>query len=270
MVKLSSIAKNRLHALLHRNHLLLPETGQAFTEAQHEWWQKLSPKPMEKIRVQSDLDLLDFAQKQIEQIDACLNQQAAADERIPLLIQLPGIGPLTAITILAAIGDIQRFPSARQLVGYAGLGTRVHVSGQTHVTGRITKTGRRDLRRAMVNAANHAVMHHPFWKEMLAKMEPRMGRSKAIVAIARKLLVAVWHVLHDEVADCHADTRDIACSLFRHAYKVGVRNLPDGQTALGFTRNQLDRLGIGAEMQVLPWGRKRFKLPPSKLLPEKE
>jgi transposase len=270
IVQLSAIAKNRLHAMLHRNHLHPRKTWQMFSPDERDWWLELPLKPMERIRVQSDLDLLDFAQKQIGQIDDCINQQAAADEHIPLLIQLPGIGPLTATTILAAIGDIQRFPSDRQLVGYAGLGTRVHYSGQTHVSGRITKTGRRDLRRAMVNAANHAVVNHPYWKDLLARMEPRMGRSKAIVAIARKLLVAVWHVLHDEVADCHADTRDIACSLFRHAYKVGVRNLPEGQSALVFTRNQMDRLGIGAEMQVLPWGRKRFKLPPSKLLVENE
>jgi transposase len=270
IVRLSAIAKNRLHAVLHRGHLRQRKTWQMFSPEERDWWLELPLKPMERIRVQSDLDLLDFAQKQIGQIDDCINQQAAADEHIPLLIQLPGIGPLTAITILAAIGDIRRFPSDRQLVGYAGLGTRVHSSGQTHVTGRITKTGRRDLRRAMVNAANHAVVNHPYWKEMLAKMEPRMGRSKAIVAIARKLLVAVWHVLHEEVADCHADTRDIACSLFRHAYKVGVRNLPEGQSALAFTRNQMDRLGIGADMDVLPWGRKRFKLPPSKLLLEED
>ena len=49
------------------------------------------------------------------------------------------------------------------------------------------------------------------------------------------------------------------------AYAVGVKNLPDGQSALQFTRAQLDRLGIGRELTELPWGSKRFKLPPSSL-----
>jgi hypothetical protein len=44
-----------------------------------------------------------------------------------------------------------------------------------------------------------------------------------------------------------------------------VKNLPDGQSALEFTRAQLDRLGIGAELSEIPWGSKRFKLPPSQL-----
>jgi len=177
---------------------------------------------------------------------------------------------LTAITILAAIGDITRFPTAKKLVGYAGLGTRVHDSGMTHSSGRITKAGRKDLRCAMVNAANHAVEHHIHWKKELERLEPHLGRSKAIVAIARKLLVAVWHVLSKEVADRFADPRDVASSFLRYAYRVGVRKLPNAQPALAFTRDQLDRLGVGKDLKEIPWGSKRFKLPPSKILLEKE
>jgi hypothetical protein len=51
-------------------------------------------------------------------------------------------------------------------------------------------------------------------------------------------------------------------------FKVGVKHLPDGQSALQFTRNQLDRLGIGATLTEIPWGSKTFKLPPSKLPPK--
>ena len=89
--------------------------------------------------VSSDLDTLEFAQKQIEKIEECLKQESVQDPRIPLLIQLPGVAMLTAITILAAIGEIERFPNAKQLVGYAGLGTRVHDSGMTHATGKSPK-----------------------------------------------------------------------------------------------------------------------------------
>ena len=66
----------------------------------------------------------------------------------------------------------------------------------------------------MVNAANHAVEHHLHWKKELERLEPHLGRSKAIVAIARKLLVAVWHVLSEQVADRFADPRDVARSFF--------------------------------------------------------
>lgn len=266
MVRLSTMAKNRLHSLLHRNHLVLAE--KPFTPEQRTWWEGLPLSSTEQFLVHSDLDTLEFAQKQVEQVEECLKQVSAQDERIPLLVQLPGVAMLTAITILAAVGDIARFPNAKKLVGYAGLGTRVHDSGMTHNSGRITKAGRRDLRHAMVNAANRAVQHHPHWKKEFERMEPHLGRSKAVVAIARKLLVAVWHVLSEKAADRFADPANVARSFFTYAYRVGVRNLPEGRSALSFTREQLDRLGIGQDLLEIPWGSKPHKLPASKLLPE--
>jgi transposase len=268
MVRLSTMAKNRLHAVLHRHHLVPPE--KPFALEQRTWWENLPLSITEQFLVRSDLDTLVFAQKQVAQAEECLKTVSAQDERIPLLIQLPGVAMLTAITILAAIGDVTRFPNAKKLVGYAGLGTRVHDSGKTHNSGRITKTGRRDLRRAMVNAANHAIEHHPHWKKEFERLEPHLGRSKAVVAIARKLLVAVWHVLSKKTADRFADPSSVARSFYAHAYRVGLRNLPEGLSALAFTREQLDRLNIGKDLQEIYWGSEHRKLPASKLLPEKE
>lgn len=265
MVRLQTQAKNRLHSLLHRHHLLPPEGGSLFSPEHRSWWENLGLTTLEHITVQCDLDTLKFAQEQLERLQNCLAKTAAEDPRIPLLVQLPGIGLLTAITILAAIGEIERFPDAKQLVGYAGLGARVHESGKLLQTGRITKTGRRDLRHVMVEAAHLASRTHVHWKNELARLEPRLGRQKAIVAIARKLLVVVWHVLAEEVVDRFADPTQVACSFFAYAYKVGVKNLPDGQSALQFTRAQLDRLEIGKDLTQIPWGSKKFKLPPSQL-----
>jgi transposase len=261
MVRLATQAKNRLQSTLHCRHIPPPEGRPPFHPDQRGWWEELPLSKIEKIRVQSDLETLGFAEGQVEQLEASLKEIAAGDGRIPLLVQLPGVGYLTAITIIAAIGNITRFPDARQLVGYAGLGARVHDSGQTHTTGKITKAGRKDLRRAMIDAANHAVQHHWHWKEEFERLSFRLGRSKAIVAVARKLLIAVWHVLTEEVADRFADPRDVACSLFAHAYRVKVRNL-GGLSAREFTRQQLDRLGLGEELETIPWGTKTVKLPP--------
>ncbi len=65
------------------------------------------------------------------------------------------------MVVLAAVGNITRFPRAKNLVGYAGLGTYVHDSGKTHCHGGITKHGRADLRYAMVEAAWVAVRPLP-------------------------------------------------------------------------------------------------------------
>jgi transposase len=265
MVRLQTQAKNRLHSALFRHALQPPDRADPFTPNCRTWWEQLPVSELERINVLNDLDTLQFAQSQIAHLTEWVRQIAIKDERVPLLVQLPGINLLGAITLLAAIGDITRFEGAKQLVGYAGLGTRVHDSGQLHTSGRITKTGRRDIRRIVVEAAQSAVRSHPHWKAELARLEPRIGREKAIVAIGRKLLVAVWHVLTDHEADRFAEPTNVACSFFALAYKVRVKNLPDGLSALAFTRQQLDRLQIGADLQRIPWGSKTFKLPPSKL-----
>lgn len=259
MVHLSTASKNRLHSLEHRKHLALPENP--FSQEQRTWWEKLELSTTEKLLVLSDLDTLAFAQKQVEYIEESLKQQSIQDERIPLLVQLPGVGILTAMTILAAIGDISRFPNAKKLVGYAGLGTSVHDSGMTHTHGRITKAGRKDLRRAMVNAANNAVENHPYWKAQFDRLEPRLGRQKTIVAIARKLLVAVWHVLTKQVADRFSTPEIVANRFMNYAYSVRVRNLVNRQPAAAFTRTQLDRLGIGKDLQEIRHRSRVVQLP---------
>jgi len=263
MVRLQTQAKNRLTSLLHRTHRERP--AQPFKPEQNAWWESLPLSTIEKHIVASDLDTLAFAGKQIDSIEEVLRQEAAKDERIPLLTQLPGVAMLTALTILAAIGPIERFEDASHLVGYAGLGASVHDSGQMHATGHIPKAGRRDLRGAIVDAANAAVRHHPYWKKEFERLEYRLGRSKAIVAIARRLLVAVWHILTNEVADRHADATSVAASMYKLAYEIKVSNLPKGVSAKSFTRQQLDRLGIGQDLEVLPWGDHKVKLPPSQL-----
>lgn len=266
LVRLQTQAKNRLHSLLHRHHFLPPEGGGLFTPEQRAWWLGLPVSTTEHIRLQSDLDTLQFAQVQIAALEQALKPLAAADPRVPLLIQMTGFNLINSLTVLAAIGDIRRFPSAAELVGYAGLGTRVHDSGLTHRSGRITKAGRRDLRSALVEAAQAAVLTHPHWQAELARLEPRLGRNKAVVAIARKLLVGIWHILSKEAADQHAEPERVARKFLNYAYRLGKANRRAGLTTAGYAREQLDRLGLGVGLQVIDRGENHsIPLPPSRL-----
>jgi transposase len=265
MVRLSTQAKNRLHAVLHRHHLPPPEQGGLFDPLNRDWWLSLDLSPIEHIRIQSDLDTLAFAQTQVARLEEAILLVAIHDERVLFLIQLPGVGLITAVTLLAAIGDESRFPTAKHLVGYSGLGCRVHDSGLTHRTGRITKAGRRDIRAAMVEAAHTACRVHPHWKAELARLEPRLGHNKAIVVVARKLLVTVWHVLNRRCADRFAEPELVARKLAQHAYTLGRDNRPDAQTAGEYARQQLDRLDIGADLDAIQWGNRTISMPPSNL-----
>ena len=126
--------------------------------------------------------------------------------------------------------------------------------------------GCKDLRGAMVNATHVAVRHHPKWKAEFQRLEKRIGRNKAYVAVARKLLVVVFHVLSKEEADRFAQPERVARALFNHVYqRIGVRNLPEGLSAKEYVRYHLDQLGIGDRIQEVPWGTRTIKLPPSEL-----
>jgi hypothetical protein len=247
--------------------LALPKEGSPFAPTNRGWWLNLPVSASERARLQSDLATLEFAEAQIAALTTALTADAAQDERVPLLVQLPGFGAINALTVLAAIGDIGRFETAQHLVGYAGLGSRVHDSGQLHRTGRITKAGRKDLRAALVEAAHTAANTHPHWQAELARLEPRLGRNKAIVAIARKLLVAVWHVLTKGEADCFAEPERVARKLLNYTYKAGRSNRRTGQSTAEYVREQLDRLKLGRDLQHIAHGKRPIPLPPSTLDP---
>lgn len=265
MTRLATQAKNRLHAVVQRHHLK-PPAGNPFAKTNNGWWQTLTLGKLEKMNLQSDLETLQFAEQQEMRVEKEMTMIAAEDENIGRLMHISGFGVITAVTVYAAIGDIARFFESKKLVGYAGLGARVHDSGMTTRTGKITKAGRRDLRVALVEAAHVAANNHPHWKAELARLQPRLGYNKAIVAIARKLLVTVWHVLARKVADRFAEPEKVSEKMLRFAYEVGKENRPGRQTAAQFARERLDALGMGQELTSIPWGSKKpIPLPPSTL-----
>jgi transposase len=264
MTGLATQAKNRLHAVLQRHHVVLPK-GNPFGASNKEWWQLLPLGKLEKLNLQSDLETLQFAEKQVKRMTSMMEEIANQNEQVTRLLQLPGFGVVTAVTVWAAIGDIQRFEDAQHLVGYAGLGMRVHDSGMTMRSGKITKAGRRDLRTVLIEAANVVANSHPHWKAELARLEPRLGRNKAIVAIARKLLVAVWYILAQHKTDRFAQPEAVAQKFLKFAYQLGKENRPQGQSAAQFVRQRLDILHLGPELTSIAWGSKKpIPLPPSK------
>ena len=263
MTRLATQAKNRLHAVIQRHHLKPPD-GNPFAKTNNGWWQALTLGKLEKMNLQSDLETLQFAEQQETRIQKEMTGIAVEDEMIGRLLHIAGFGVITAVTVYAAIGDIQRFEDAKHLVGYAGMGTRVHDSGMTTRTGKITKAGRRDLRVAMVEAAHVVANSHPHWKAELTRLQPRIGYNRAIVAIARKLLVTVWYVLQGE-ADKYAEPKAVAQKMLKFAYAVGKANRA-GKTAAQFARERLDGLKMGESLTSIPWGAKKpIPLPPSKL-----
>lgn len=135
----------------------------------------------------------------IRKLDKEIAVHEAKDERATRLQTMPGVGRIGSMTLLAAVDKIERFPSARKLVGYSGLAPTVRASGERVEYGSISREGRSELRGVWVQIA-HLVARdrspeaRPLrsWYLRTAK---RRGVKTAMVALARKLLVIAYHIL---------------------------------------------------------------------------
>jgi transposase len=254
LVKQRTMAKNRLQSLLHQ-HNLTPPFREVFAPLHQTWWEALEQQlsASERVRVQQDRALVAYLTSLIETVEAELAQLSQHEPwhaQVPFLLQLPGIGLITAMTVLASIGDVTRFASAKHLVGYAGLGARIHASGQVQRSGSITKSGRTELRTVLVEAAWTSVRTSPWWRARFTELTNRMPAAKAIVAMARKLLVVIWHVLAERAADRQADPVAVARRLFRwgSVHRLATRR---GMGRGAFVRYYLDQIGVGQELTHL-------------------
>ena len=243
LVKTSTMIRNRLQSLLHRHNILLPKGGLR-DEA---WWQAQKMSTMEKIQIRQELGMLEAIEQHKAEVDAELGRQSLSEawgKQAVRLLQLPGFGVVMTMIVLSAIGDIRRFESAKKLVGYSGLGAGVHDSGKEHIEKRITKSGRKELRWALVEAAWQAIRISPYWKAQYEKYLRRMRKpNQAIVVIARKLLVAVWHVLTKEETDIHANEEDLAYKMLVLSWDLD-ENVRMGLSYKQFAKYALMKLGV--------------------------
>lgn len=263
LIRQRTQARNRLQSML-QEHQIEPPAGNLYGGELRGWWVSLELSPVDQLLIQQDLSLLERVAPLIAEVDGLLACESTCEpwaSQVPYLIQQSGVGLITAMTLLSAIGDISRFHSPKQLVGYAGLGGRVHDSGQSHHGGGITKQGRRELRTAMVEAAWSAVTHNDHWRAKFTRYARRHGESKAIVAIARQMLVSVWYLWHNRVVDRYSDPLTIARSFWTWAER-GDKTMRHGLSCSHFVRLHLDLLGIGQELTEVRYGSHLYRLPP--------
>ena len=197
LVKHRTALKNRVHSILVA-HGIPNANSDLFGNGGRRMLERLQlPEPWRSTTT-ATLALIDVLD---EQIDACERElkQLGADHRyVPLLITCPGISWVLAFTIAAEIGDINRFPSPRNLIGYTGLTPRVDQSGETDRRGPLRKNGPNHLRWALVEAA-HTASRHPHYRPILERNRARHGSKRGTkitaITVARKLAEASWHML---------------------------------------------------------------------------
>jgi len=201
LVTMRTMLKNRLHALLHRRGLLAPVKMDLFSKAGRAWLEALPLDEAGRSILNRQLTTIDQLEEVIEQSTAALKTLARSQrwcKHEALLRTMPGVGLITALTILAELGELARFKSRAAVSNYAGLVPVVRDSNSKHFGGGITHRGPAALRGALVEAAWVSVGRVPQYAAIFDRISNRKGKQVAIVAVARRMLEDAWTMLKRE------------------------------------------------------------------------
>lgn len=199
LVRQRTRLKNQVHAVLHQQGRRSPVSDLFGRRGRH-WLATVKLPAQARASVNVCCQLIDSYDREIEKQNLQLREKARSDSRARWLMTIPGIGEYSAMLLLAEIGDIGRFSSKQALCSYAGLVPRVRESAGKAARGGITRQGSPWLRWIMVEAAQVAVRSSPAARRYFTRMQHKKHRHVARVALARKLLSAVYALLHDGLA----------------------------------------------------------------------
>ncbi len=204
-----SRTKNRIKSLLFQFGIDIPVR---FTSCQTRHWSKVYINWLKELQVKEQnlrqvldnyivigerqrKDLL-LLNKQVKN----LSQSKKYHSNYKLLLSVPGVGLMTAMTFLTQIGDITRFERLDDLCNYIGLVPMMHGSGDKMQTGKIIKRGRKELKIMLIEASWEAIRKDPALMLKFNELSSRMQKNKAIIRIARKILSRIRFVLINQQA----------------------------------------------------------------------
>jgi transposase len=205
LVRLGTQQRNRIHAVAADHGY--DRSASYWTGPGRGWLAELDLPPASREIVADCLAVIDGLAPVIGRIDGELHQHARGDPRVTALRTLPGVGEFTALVMVAEIGDITRFGSARKLASWAGLTPTVRGSDLKVRHGHISKQGSVWLRWALNQAAQTAKRSSEY-AATYSNIAKRRGKKIATIAIARKLLTRAWHLLSEiQAADASTPPR---------------------------------------------------------------
>jgi transposase len=196
--------KSRIRSLLFQFNINVPDR---FTTGQTRNWSKVYINWLNELQVgheslKQTLDnyirIGELQRKELLSVNRqvrSLSQTDAYRDNYDLLISIPGIGFLTAMTFLVQIGDIRRFRQLDDLCDYIGLVPMMKGSGPKLYTGKMINRGRKELKIMIIEAAWDAVRMDPALMAKFNELTRRMNKNKAIIRIARKLVSRMRYVL---------------------------------------------------------------------------
>jgi len=197
LVQQRTAIRNRIHSVLAMRLIETPDS--LFSKSGVQWLEQQVQSGIldeeARLLIASDLTLMDQLQEQIDRFDTLQAQHAWQDERVRLLMTLPGVDVTVAEALLAALGDITRFKTPQHAASYLGLVPRTRQSAAKCYHGPITKQGNVQARWMLVQAAQQLGRHPGPLGNFFRRIKRRKNHNVAVVACARKLVVIAIHML---------------------------------------------------------------------------
>jgi transposase len=204
LTALRTSAKAQVHAVMAKLGIL-PPMGDMFGPGGQKLLDEMDFPGPYGLRVESLRDLLEIYDREVAMVERHIGRWLKDDPGYKTIQGLYGIGPVTAAILVAEIGDVHRFPTARHLCSWAGMTPKLHESDTTSKSGRISKQGSTIVRWAVVESV--ARYHggdpiEPTFRRIAARRGGKVGVKIAKVAAARKLLTLIFYGLRDGEIRC--------------------------------------------------------------------
>lgn len=197
LVRMRTMLKNRVHALLHRRAILAPASD-LFGKSGRKFLADVKLDDAGRTILNRYLEGIDRINGLIQASDGSLRDLSKAPrwcKPAALLQGMPGVGLITALTILAELGDLKRFRSRAAVANYAGLIPVIRNSNEKRFSGGITHRGSMHLRGVLAEAAWVARSRVPVYGHLFDRIQRKKSKGTAIVAVARKMLEDAYTIL---------------------------------------------------------------------------
>lgn len=198
LVRLATRTKLQIHSVLDKENLGTTIPNQLFSAEGRGFLNQVQLSPARQQLLQQQLEMLEYFESLVRAEDSWSRKTAKAMPEAQLLMTIPGIGDLTALLIVAELGDIERFKSTSQVASYVGLVPTIRSSADTRWIGTITKQGSSHLRWMLVQCAWQAIRISLPLRMHFASVSKRCGKNAAIISVARKLIQIAYRVLKDK------------------------------------------------------------------------
>jgi transposase len=221
-------AVSRLKSYLNEYTVRMPKGLSARSPRGEAWVMAREWAPHQKMLLEDGFSDLRHAEAKREKFRKLMAAEILHTPALLRMVRIFGLRHITVYALAAYIGKIERFRSPKKLVAYIGLNPRVLDSGESSVRGSLAGGGRRDLRSLLIEAA-HCIFRHKSASNPLHtwawSVHFRKGRNIAVVAVARKMVTALWYLLMGKFTPLTESTPHLERKIRLLAAELGIQTV---------------------------------------------